>query len=97
MLNVPNPRFPKEALFWTSVEFLQDGKVRNTFQNGDISESPVWCWVTGNVICVPRKTVSMYKIKKVGEEEYIFIQWKSGDYSYGGEEPYWYVFKREEA
>ncbi len=27
-------------------------------------------------------------------EEYIFIQWKNGDYIYGGEEPYWYVFRK---
>ena len=26
--------------------------------------------------------------------EYLFVQWKSGDYSYGGEQPFWYVFKR---
>lgn len=95
----PNERFPYEALFWRSAEFLEGGGMYNTFRQGqDGTDSTdafsVWRWVTGNVICNPRSTVSMYKIRRYGEAEYLFIQWKSGDYSYGGEEPYWYVFRR---
>lgn len=95
-----NPRFPYEALFWRSAEFLEKGGMRNSFRQGENGEenidSPeIWRWTTGNVICNPRSTASLYKIRTYEEEEYIFIQWKSGDYSYGGEEPHWYVFKKE--
>lgn len=90
-----------EDLYWRSVEFLDGGRMRCTFKSKDESaaeeiDSPdIWSWVTDNVIQHPRSAVSMYKLCRYGEEEYLFIQWKNGDYTYGGEEPYWYVFKRE--
>ena len=91
-------RFPPGALFWKSAEFLRGGEMKNTFQpeNGaEYIDTPEnWRWVTGCVIGVPRSTVSLYVLQKRAQEEYLFIQWKSGDYTYGGEEPYWYVFKR---
>lgn len=95
-----NPRFPYEALFWRSAEFLDKGDMRNVFRRGkdgeEMTDAPeIWRWTTGNVICNPRFTASMYKIRNYEDGEYIFIQWKSGDYSYGGEEPHWYVFKRK--
>lgn len=65
----------------------KDGCIDTDAQGG-------WKWSTGNVICVPRSTVSMYVLRRYGDVEYLFIQWKSGDYSYGGEESAWYVFKR---
>ena len=90
---------PYEGLCWRRAEFLPEGTMRNSFlnsQSGSIStdDSGIWRWVTEYVICSPRKTASRYVIRKYNEEEYLFIQWKSGDYSFGGEEPSWYVFKR---
>lgn len=51
--------------------------------------------MTGNVICNPASTASMYRFMEFQGTEYLLIQWKSGDYTYGGEEPYWYVFQGE--
>ncbi len=82
-----------------TVEYLENGSVRNSFikddADGTVTDPPhVWNWVTGNVIQNPRSAVSMYKIRKLGDTDYLFIQWKNGDYTYGGEEPFWYVFQR---
>lgn len=82
-----------------TVEYLDDGSVRNSFIRDDgkgtvIDPPHVWRWVTGNVICNHKSTASMYKILKIKDVEYLFVQWKSGDYTFGGEEPFWYVFKR---
>ncbi len=55
-----------------------------------------WNWNTGNVICLPQSTVSMYHFIEYREAKYLLIQWKSGDYIYGGEEHYWYVFRKED-
>lgn len=90
---------PHEALYWRSAEFLEGGKIRNGFLNSEdgsvnIDKEHVWRWVNGCVICNPRSTVSKYVIRKFDEAEYLFVQWKSGDYSYGGDEPFWYVFQR---
>lgn len=91
--------FPYEALYWRSAEFLPEGKLRNGFLNSKdgsviVDKDEVWCWVNGYVICNPRITASKYFIETREGTEYLFVQWKSGDYSYGGEQPFWYVFKR---
>lgn len=90
---------PYEALYWRSAEFFADGKLQNGFLNSadgkvNIDKDEVWRWVNGYVICNPRTTASKYVIKRYEGEEYLFVQWKSGDYSYGGTQPSWYVFKR---
>ena len=92
---------PKEALYWRTVEFLQDGVIKNGFLHAEtgtvrIDKEDVWRWVRGAVICNPRSTVSEYRIRVIEGREYLFIQWKSGDYSFGKEEPFWYVFTRAE-
>lgn len=96
----PNPAFPHDALYWRIARFLPEGEMRNTFRNikdmkPHTDEPDVWRWVTGNVICNPASTASMYRFQEYQGVDYLLIQWKSGDYTYGGEEPYWYVFQRE--
>lgn len=96
----PTPAFPHDALFWRTARFLPDGEMRNTFRNvNDMNPytegSDVWRWSTGNVICRPQSTASMYCFREQDGVEYLLIQWKSGDYTFGGEEPYWYVFYRD--
>lgn len=96
----PNPAFPHDALFWRTAQFLPEGEMRNTFRNvNDMNPyaegSDVWRWSTGNVICRPQSTASMYCFREQDGVEYLLIQWKSGDYTFGGEEPYWYVFYRD--
>ena len=37
-----------------------------------------------------------YHIKEIDGREFLFIQHKSGDYTYGGRAPWWFVFVRKE-
>lgn len=90
---------PYNALYWRSAEFLKDGIIRNTFKTYEetaphTDKDNVWRWVNEYVICNPRQTASKYVIQTIDGTEYLFIEWKSGDYSYGNENPFWYVFKR---
>ena len=41
-------------------------------------------------------TAERYEIKNINGCDYLFLQHKSGDYSYGGLEPLFYVFRRKE-
>lgn len=41
------------------------------------------------------KTASAYEIKTIDGKEYLFKEWKCGDYSFGGGRVYFYVFTRE--
>ena len=90
---------PYEALYWRTAEFLEGGGMRNSFRNRDDgsfhTDAPhIWRWMTGYVICNPRSTAAKYMIRRIENTDYLFVQWKSGDYSFGGDEPYWYVFRR---
>lgn len=90
---------PYEALYWRNAEFLSDGAMINTFKTYEETKSHtdpsnIWHWVNEYVICNPRQTASKYIIQKHDNVEYLFIEWKSGDYSFGGEDPFWYVFKK---
>ncbi|MDE7299864.1 MAG: helix-turn-helix domain-containing protein [Lachnospiraceae bacterium] len=92
---------PYEGLYWRSAEFAEGGAMINGFLNtrdGSIcaDSADVWRWVRGYVICNPRSTANQYVIRKYGDTEYLFIQWKSGDYTFAGREPDWYVFRRAE-
>lgn len=94
-----SPFFPYEGLYWRRAEFLEGGAIRNSFQDAkdgsvQTDEPHIWSWVTGYVICHPSSTVSRYLFRELAGVTYLFIQWKSGDYSYGGSEPCWYVFQR---
>ena len=90
---------PYEGLYWRSAEFLSGGRVINVFKSyeeTDAQSDPpgIWRWINGYVICNPQSTASKYVLQTYGDTEYLFIQWKSGDYSFGGQEPFWYVFKK---
>ena len=44
---------------------------------------------------LPCHTACAYCIRVMDGQTYLFVAWKSGDYIYGGMEPYYYVFVRE--
>ncbi len=95
----PDIVLPYEDLYWRTAVFLEDGGMENSFRNRNdgsfrTDTSEVWRWMKGYVICTPQSTASKYILQEIGQVPYLFVQWKSGDYSFGGSEPYWYVFRR---
>ncbi|MEG1751924.1 MAG: hypothetical protein RR140_03950 [Clostridia bacterium] len=40
-------------------------------------------------------TASAYWIKKIDTKDYLFMEWKSGDYIFGNMKPNLYVFEKE--
>ncbi|MBR2025420.1 MAG: peptidase M56, partial [Clostridia bacterium] len=53
-------------------------------------------WTRGCIMDILESTVSKYFIKQFKGEDYLFIEWKSGDYKFGGRVNCYYVFKRDE-
>lgn len=51
-------------------------------------------WSKGVIINPNICTVSEYNIQTINGEDYMFVEWKSGDYIYGGKVFGHYVFKR---
>lgn len=53
-------------------------------------------WFDNAIIHDGDRTVSRFLIKEIDDVEYMFFEWKSGDYTIRGEKPQYYVLKRDE-
>ena len=51
-------------------------------------------WTKGFVLRKWNHTACAYQLCQIDGVEYLFVEWKSGDYTYGGLEPQYYVFTR---
>lgn len=88
----------KRFLSTTNLNFLPRGMcvktVRSTV-NGKVANR-VMHYTKGLVLNRTSMTAEEYIIKTIEGKDYLLVQHKSGDYSYGGFEPHWYVFERKE-
>ncbi len=77
-------------LWLKGVCFYIDGTAER--QYGDM----VWTdrWTSGYLLDKAKSTASKYCIEIVDGKEYLFLEWKMGNYVYGGQEPEYYVFQR---
>ncbi|MBQ8216036.1 MAG: MerR family transcriptional regulator [Clostridia bacterium] len=82
-----------DELYLLRMEFKKDGVFSSTTKNG--TNTGVSSWTKGLILNKRSKTASAYFIKEINGQEYLFREWKSGDYSFGGGRAYWYVFTRE--
>jgi hypothetical protein len=80
----PARRSMKGDLFLKGVTFLEEGK----------TSLPWWTWTKGVVIHHGDQTASHYEIRKVDDREYLFLEWKSGDFTILGKRPPYYVLQR---
>jgi|GEM_PF-364551 len=54
-----------------------------------------WQWTKGLLIQPYSKTASRYRIKTIDGQQYMFFEWKSGDYTILHRKPEYYVLKKE--
>lgn len=86
-----------DKLFWHSVNFIDNGLLINEFKGqvtGKIYTKDNFRWTNGCIMDIDESIVSKYMIKQFKSEDFLFIEWKSGDYKYGGKVSCYYVFKR---
>lgn len=82
----------KEKLFAQQVEFKSNGVF--VFTTTKFTNSVTSIWTKGLVLNKRERTASAYEIQIIDGKEYLFWEWKSGDYSFGGGRIYWYIFTR---
>lgn len=92
--NPSRQNFNKEKLFFISVEFNSDGTVTKVFEP-HVNRSYTISWTKGALLDKNQLITEAYEIKVINKTEYLFIEWKSGDYVFGGQKPCYYVFVRE--
>ena len=88
----PNEKFWGDGLFLKEHIFKPNGKVLLSYNGFD--EIDELGWSKGVVISQKQETASAYTIKTIEDEQYMFVEWKSGDYMFGGEVRGYYVFKK---
>lgn len=85
--------------FWGSEPFLKeyvfkpDGSLIVSYTDKSLGVAFI-NWSKGVVINKKVSTVSEYQIKNIDGDKYMFVEWKSGDYTFGGEVRGYYVFKK---
>lgn len=81
----------EQPLWLRSVEFVADGSAVRDY-DGEVWQER---WTKGALIDERRATVSHYFFEERNGKEYLFIEWKTGNYVYGGFPPSFYVFLRD--
>jgi bla regulator protein BlaR1 len=83
--------------FLRSMTILPDGKMAPFQMKGretsKISPLTSVTWTKGYIFDSQDKTASQYTIKEINGTKYMFMEWKSGDYTSRGMTPWYYVFK----
>ena len=85
----------RQNLFFSRVTFSAGGAVESIYGNRVIAGDSMQTWTRGYVLRKWNSTACAYTVREIGGTEYLFMEWKSGDYIWGGREPHFYVFVRE--
>lgn len=80
----PGSKWWGDDLYLEGLNFLVDGQMDVTFLK----------WTKGTVMHAGDKTASAYIIKEFDGQKYMFFEWKSGDYVFRNQKPYYYVLKK---
>jgi len=86
-------KFWSENLLFTKYVFEPQGKLFVGYNDNDQALYPI-NWSKGVVINKNVSTVSEYTIQNIDGETILFVEWKSGDYTFGGKVHGFYVFKK---
>lgn len=82
--NSEKPQTPREKLFLKGLVFYEGGRSSFAWKG----------WTKGLVMHEGDKTASRYVIKDVDGTNYMFFEWKSGDYIFWHRKPPFYVLKK---
>ncbi|GMQ62626.1 hypothetical protein AN2V17_18580 [Vallitalea sp. AN17-2] len=93
---------------WKSVDYTKDilsyeptyEQINLPFEGlklepeGKIDNEPSINWTKGYILDHSHQTASKYIIRTIDNEQYLFMEWKSGDYIYRHQKPNYYVLKK---
>lgn len=91
----PSKRDNKDCLYFKEIEFLEDGKCVSIYGEETISSNDMQVWTKGYVLRKWNNSACAYEIRNENNIEYLILEWKSGDYRWGGFDTDYYVFVRD--
>lgn len=84
-----------EELYFKEIEFFEDGNCRCVYEDDVFEGANVVTWTKNYLLRKWNWSACEYEIKNLDGKEYMIIEWKSGDYRYGGYATNYYVFVRK--
>lgn len=82
---VPGKQATSLELYLKTLTFEKEGKMPNY---------PIIRWTKGFVMHQKDQTAAAYTLKEINGKKYMFFEWKSGDYSFRGHAPSYYVLEK---
>ncbi len=83
----------QEELYLSEVVFVDQGKLLTSIQEGQLCEGNL-SWTKGMIISKQEKTAGIYEIKEIDDKDYLFFEWKNGDYIFRNAKPSYYVLEK---
>ena len=87
---------PQDRLMYKHMHFGEGGTFTSVYLDETIAGKDKQGWTKGYVLKYYNHTACAYEIVTVDGRDYMIIEWKSGDYRWGGYDTDYYVFVREE-
>ncbi len=85
----------KSPIFFKEIEFFEGGSCTSIYGEELISGDHMQVWTKGYVLRKWNCSACAYEIRTVAGKDFLIIEWKSGDYRWGGFPTDYYVFVRE--
>lgn len=87
---------PQDRLLFKHMHFGENGFLSSVYMDETASGKEIQSWTKGYVLKYYNHTACAYEIVTVDDIDYMIIEWKSGDYRWGGYDTDYYVFIRDE-
>ena len=88
-------RTPTSDLYFKRITFEKGGMCESVYGTEIIRGGNMQTWTKGFVLRKWNSTACAYEIRRAGGVDYLIMEWKSGDYRFGGFDTDYYVFVRE--
>ena len=88
-------RHREQDLFYSNLVFRERGICYRSLNNINGGRTMMLKYTKGYVINREERTAEMYEIRTINGSMYLLVEHKSGDYIYGGRNPYVYVYRKE--
>lgn len=90
-----SPNTDSGRLYFKEIEFFPGGGCVSLYGNETVSGDDMQVWTKGYVLRKWNSTACAYEIRRENGMDFLIIEWKSGDYRWGGFNTDYYVFVKE--
>lgn len=90
----PGEREASDDLYFKELHFFPDGNAKCVYADAVFEGEDTVVWTKNYLLRKWNWSACEYEIRTVDRTDYMIIEWKSGDYRYGGYDTNYYVFTR---